>query len=511
LIALTFLGACSAPAPELGGNVLIYGRGSDAVTLDPADAEDGESVKVITNIFDTLVFYSDDGTDLVPALATSWATSNDGKTWTLQLREGVTFHDGSAMDAAAVAFTFDRLIDPKNEHRYGAAVPYRADYAFIERVEATGTLEVTFHLRSPSGIFLRKLAMFPASIVSPAAVKEKKDRFKDEPIGTGAFAFREWLPGERFTMSANAFHWRGKPALEEVIFKPILEPAARRRQLVSGEIHMADELSIPVRQQLRKDGGVVVDDSPGMNTAYLAMNNSRPPFDDVRVRRAIAHAIDKSAIARSAYEGEGQIATTLIPRAMWGRHEGVEDYPYDPGRARELLAEAGIAPGMKIKFFAMRNSRPYMPSPEQVTAIVLEQLRQVGFDPQVFSPDWAQYLDQVGNGEHDVCLMGWQTDNADPDNFLHALLDKENAHPPKAHNLSFYMSDAVHDLLLEGQRETDQSRRLEIYLKAQEIIHGDCPMVPLMHLDLAVGRRENVVGYRLHPTGLVILRGTSLR
>jgi peptide/nickel transport system substrate-binding protein len=492
-------------------SILIYGRGQDSVSLDPADAEDGESVKILVNVFDTLVHYDADGTEIVPALAEKWDVSADGKTWRFQLRSGVLFHDGSTFDSQSVVFTFDRLTKADSPHRHGAANPYRSDYAGIEKVEGDGPLQVVFHLAEPSGVFLRKLAMFPAGIVSPRALVEQGEQFRSHPVGTGPFRFVEWLPKERLVLAPFADHWRGSPKVTEVIFKPILEPAARRRQLLSGEIHLADELSIPVRQQISKDPGLVLDTAPGMNTAYLAMNNDRPLFQDVRVRQAIAHAIDKEAIARSAYEGEGTIATTLVPKAMWGHHPSVVDYPYDPQRARELLKEAGVAPGTKVVFYAMRNSRPYLPSPEQVTAILTQELKEIGLAPEVRSPDWASYLDQVGNGEHDLCLMGWQTDNADPDNFLFALLDKENARPPKAHNLSFYRSEEVHVLLVEAQRSTDQAKRLELYKQAQERIHRDCPMVPLMHLDLAVGKSSSVIGYKLHPTGLVMLRSTSLQ
>jgi peptide/nickel transport system substrate-binding protein len=514
LLAVTFLLTTvgCAPAPPAGSeSILIYGRGQDAVSLDPADAEDGESVKILTNVFDTLVHYDENGTEIVPSLAEKWEVSADGKTWRFTLRGGVLFHDGSPFDADAVAFTFDRLTQPDSPHRHGAANPYRSDYAVIERVDVVSPTEVTFQLREPSGVFLRKLAMFPASIVSPKAVQGFRDQFRTHPVGTGAFVFVEWLTKERLTLAANSSYWRGKPKVAEVIFKPILEPAARRRQLLSGEIHMADELSIPVRKQIQKDPPLVLETCPGMNTAYLAMNNDHPPFNDVRVRRAIAHAIDKEAIARSAYEGEGTIATTLIPKAMWGHHPSIVDREYDPEKSRSLLKEAGVAPGTKIIFYAMRNSRPYLPSPEQVTAIIAQQLKEVGLDPVVKSPDWASYLDQVGNGEHDVCLMGWQTDNADPDNFLYALLDRENAVPPKAHNLSFYRSEPVHQLLVKAQQQTDAATRLELYRQAQEIIHEDCPMVPLMHLDLAVAMTRSVEGYKLHPTGLVMLRSTSLK
>lgn len=511
-VFLAFASSACTPTPVGDpSRTLIYGRGDDSVTLDPADAEDGESVKIITNVFDTLVHYADDSAQLVPALATEWSVSEDGRRWSFKLREGVEFHDGSVFDADAVVFTFNRLIDPNCADRADAAVPYRADYSVIERVEAAGPREVVFHLKRPSGVFLRLAAMFPASIVSPKAVRELGRDVKKHPVGTGAFRFQEWRGKEYVTIVAHESHWRGRPKLDQVIFKPILEPAARRRQLAGGEIHMADELSIPVRQQIRSDSSLVLQTCPGMNTAYLAMNNDHKPFDDPRVRRAIAHAIDKEAIARSAYENEGTIATTLIPKAMWGHHVGIVDYPHDPAKAKELLREAGVEPGTKIKFMAMRNGRPYMPSPDQAAAIVTQSLREIGFDPVVHSPDWSQYLDQVGRGEHDICLFGWITDTADPDNFLYALLDKDNAVLPKAHNVCFYRSEPVHELLIQAQQETKQEKRAELYLKAQEIIHQDCPMVPLMHLDLATGLRPEVEGYRVHPTGLVILRNTSLK
>lgn len=511
LVAAALPLGCAGPAasPD-GAHVLIYGRAKDATTLDPASAEDGESVKIITNVFDTLVHYADDSADLVPALATEWTVSEDGKTWRVRLREGVRFHDGTEFDSEAVVFTFERLIDPEHFHGYGATRPYLPDYSVIERVEVAGPLEVVFTLRRPSGVFLRLLAMFPASIVSPEAVMGTREQFGVRPVGTGPFRFEEWIKDERLTLVANPDHWRGVPKVDRVIFKPILESEARRRQLTTGEIHMADELSIPTQRKIADDPDLVLETRPGLNTAYLALNNERPPFDDVRVRRAVAHAIDKEAIRRSAYDGEGEIATTLVPRSMWGHNANVRDYPYDPGRARELLKEAGLPKGAKIRFFAMRNGRPYMPAPEQVAAIVVQQLREVGFSPEIESPDWSQYLEQVGQGEHDCALFGWITDTADPDNFLFTLLDRTNAVKPKAHNVSFYRSEPVHQLLVEAQTEVDQEKRKNLYLQAQEIIHEDCPLVPLMHLDLAVGMRKEVKGYVLHPTGLVVLRNVEL-
>ena len=514
-LLLGFVGCGPATIPigpgADGKTTLIYGRGADSTTLDPADAEDGESVKAIVNLFDNLVTYADDSTDLAPGLATAWTMSEDRLRWTFTLRAGVTFHDGAPFDAEAVVFTFERLIDAEHPDLHDAKVPYAADFKVIEKVEATGPLEVAFTLERPSGVFLRNLAMFTAGIVSPDAVRKHGEQFKVRPVGSGPFRFEEWRPSEKLSLVAFADHWRGPPKVDRVIFKPILEDAARLRQLRSGEIDMADELGIPIREQIRRDDSLRLQTLPGLNIGYLALNNSRPPFDSRKARLAIAHAIDKSEILESVYENAGVIADTLVPKTLWGHDDSIASYPHDPDLARKLLAEAGIEPGSAIRFWAMTNPRPYMPAPSRVAAVLQQQLRAVGVEMRIQSPPWSQYLDQVGNGEHEACLLGWQTDNADPDNFLYALLDKDNAIPPHALNVSFYKSDELHDLLIAAQRESDQAKRTELYHQAQKIIHRDCPMIPLMSLELAVGMRERVVDYHLHPTGNVYLRSVRVQ
>lgn len=512
LTNLFSLAGCGAPAgsDSTAESVLIYASGADATTLDPADAEDGESVKVIVNVFDTLLTYADDSADLVPGLATKWSESPDRLEWTFELRDGVQFHDGTPFNAEAVVFTLGRLIDPNHPHRHDAKLPLGSDYQVIETVEATDPRTVLVRLKHPSGVLLRNLAMFPSSIVSPTAVQKEGENFKIRPVGTGPFHFQEWIANEKLVLGKNPDYWRGPVAVEQIIFKPIAEPAARLRQLETGEIDMADGLSIPVREEIRSNPHLRLATSPGMNIGYFAMNMDHPPFGDARVRRAIAHAIDKRAILASAYDNAGQITSTPLPPTLWGADPEIADYPFDPGRARELLKEAGVAPGTKIGFWAMRNSRPYMPTPEKVAAVIQQQLREVGLEPVIQSPPWSQYLSQTGNGEHDVCLMGWSTDNADPDNFLYTLLDKDNASPPNANNLSFYRSEPLHDLLIRAQRESDQAKRIQLYKEAQRIIREDCPMIPLVSLEMATGLGPRVKEYELHPTGIVFLRNVSM-
>lgn len=503
--------AANGTAGGQGEGVLLYGCGADATTLDPADAEDGESIKAIVNLFDTLVGYPMDSAQLEPSLATHWSRSDDHLRWTFQIRQGVRFHDGTPLDAEAVVFSLARLIDPDHPERHDAKLPYGLDYQVIEKVTATGPFEVELKLKRPSGVLLRNLAMFAASIVSPTAFRSAGEEFKTRPVGTGPFRIGEWVPNERLVLEANPDHWRGPPGVAKIIFQPIAEPAARLRQLKSGAIDMADGLSIPVRKQVEEDPALRLLTAPGMNFGYFAMNTTRPPFDDVRVRRALAHAIDKRAILASAFENAGAIATTPIPPSLWGHDASLEDYRHDPAAARRLLAEAGVKPGHKVRFWAMRNSRPYMPAPEKVAAMIQQQLREVGIETEIMSPPWSQYLDQVGNGEHEACLMGWSTDNADPNNFLYSLLDPDHAHPPNASNVSFYRSEPFHQLILAAQAESDQAKRVELYRQAQRIVHDDCPMVPLVSLELAIATRANVENYRVHPTGIAFLREVRIR
>ncbi|QDU59436.1 Periplasmic dipeptide transport protein precursor [Planctomycetes bacterium Pan216] len=504
------VGCGGGPSPTGSQTTLIFGRGNDSVTLDPADAEDGESAKIINNVFDTLVTYADDSSRIVPSLATSWQESDDRRSWTFTLREGVTFHDGTPFGPDAVKFTFERILDPDHPGNHGLKAPYRQDYAIIEEIASAASNEVTFKLKRPSGVFLANLATFSASIVSPSAVTEHAERFSVHPVGTGPFRFEEWIPEVKLTLAANEKYWGGAPGVERVIFKPIPEPTARLRQLRTGEIDMADGLTIPVRAEVRQDDSLKLLRVPGMNTAYFAMNNQRPPFNDVRVRRALGHAIDKEALVKSVYEGEAVIATSLIPPPMFAFNEHWKGIDYDPKRSRQLLEEAGVAKGTSFRLWVMPNSRPYMPAPDRVAAMIQEQLRQVGLEPEIHSPPWSQFLEQTGNGEHETALFGWITDNGDPDNFLFALLDKTNAEPPLARNVAFYLSEPVHELLLNAQQESDPDKRAQLYDQAQRLIDEDCPVVPLVHVDLAMALRANVKGYVINPVGIVRLKGVTV-
>ncbi|MBZ0269285.1 ABC transporter substrate-binding protein [bacterium] len=513
LLALPGTASAQAGVPTPGGT-LIYGRGMDAVGLDPAHESDGESFKVCDNLYEGLVRFADDGTKVEPALATSWQTTADGRTWTFRLREGVTFHCGDPLDAAAVVYTFERQwgAAPERHPDYGVGGPYPFwGYLgmddILESVEAVEPGAVRFRLKEPSAPFLSNLACNFATIVCPSDAHEHGQEFFRNPCGTGPFRFVAWKRADRIELARYYGYWGFAPYLEGIVFRSIPENSTRFFELLSGSIQMMDGIPPDDVQAIRKNRSLKLLGEPGMNIAYLAMNLDHEPLGNVLVRRAVAHAIDRNAIVDGLYAGLADAALGPVPPNVFGADPEPEDYPYDQERARALLAEAGYPEGFETTLWAMSGPRPYMPQPLRLAQVIQADLAAVGIHARIVSYEWGTYLDRVHRGHHDMALLGWQADNGDPDNFLFVHFDKSAALPP-AGNISFYRDEQVHELLVQGQRTVDPAARVPLYVEAQRIIHRDAPWVPLVHTMELSAMRRGVDGYRLHPTGRVLLSRT---
>ncbi len=485
--------------------VIVYARGADSKKLDPADITDGESVKVCTNLFETLVTFAESSADIVPLLAASWTASGDGLEWTFKLRPGVKFHDGSEFDSAAVEFCMKRLVDPGNPYRFKGAFSYSENYTGIAKVEAAGPLDVVFTLKEPSATFLPNLAMFPASMQSPQAVVKHGEKYFKNPCGTGPYRFVSWQENEKIVLEAFDGYWGRKAATARIIFKPVPDNSARRLELERGEVDIIDGINFSDIAALRKHEGVEVQVDPGMNFGYLALNTLKPPFDKVEVREAIALAVDKEKIRSLAFHGFGDLGPNPMPPTVFGYNSSIKDRIRDTAAAKALLRKAGVAEGFEVRLFAMPNPRPYMPQPRKVAQVLKENLKEVGIEAVIESPEWQLYLDQTMNGKHDLCLLGWTTDNGDPDNFLWQLLDSSNAKIGSAMNVSFYRNAEVDALFAAAKRSMDRVERKALYEKAQEIVFRDVPMIALAYFPQVVACRKGLTGYAQHPTGIVRL------
>lgn len=515
LAPLAIAGCAPTTAPLSLSNTLIYGRGGETDRLDPIHVDTGESVKVIVNLFDTLVTYADDSVEIVPALAAKWETSGDGLKWTFHLRPGITFHDGTPLTADGVKFSIDRLIVPGNPQAHGDVIPYAESYREIAQVRSIDELTVEFTLKQPSAVFLANLAMFPASIVSPNAVQTLGREFSIRPVGTGPFKFANWTRDQELTIAAFDEHWRGRPKLDRVIFVPVIESAVRIEQLRRGEIHVADDLPPAEMATLENVPGIIVQRQDGMNVGYLSIQNEKPPLDNRKLREAIWHAIDKQRLIDLVYDGRARPAVNPVPPTMFAYNDAIVDRGFDVAKAKSLMAEASQEDGftlpLKLELFVMASPRPYMQRPQETAVFIQQALGPIGIDLRIVTSEITQHFQRLCRGEHQLALSGWLADNADPDNFLYHLLDPDNINDLGGNNTCRYRNREVHKLLLAAKSERNRDKRVGLYRHAQQIIFDDAPLVPLVHTDLTVAQRTELQGFRLHPTAMVYLRNAYLK
>lgn len=505
LIVLLILGLAGTALAAKTGGTLIFGRGGDSVGLDPANVTDGESFKVTRQIYDTLVQYKRENTDVIPGLAHSWDVSEDGKVWTFYLRKGIKFHDGTPFNADAVKFNFDRWMFPDNPYHTGGDFAYWGAMfggypGVVNGVQVVDEYTVKFTLNSPLAPFLNNIAMPCFGIASPTAVKKYGEDFFKNPVGTSAFIFEEWIPDDKIVVKANQDYWGEGPFLDKIIFRSIPDNAARFIELQAGTIDIADGINPDDVQFVERDKNLQLYLRPPMNVGYLSMNQLHKPFDNVLVRQALNHAINKEPIIDAFYAGLAEVAKNPLPPSVWGYNDDIVDYDYNPAKAKELLKEAGYPNGFTTELWAMPVPRPYMPDGRKIAEAIQADLAVIGVKANIVSYDWGTYLQKAEAGEHDMCLLGWTGDNGDPDNFLYVLLDKDNAVIGSAQNNAFYRSDELHDMLIEAQQNPDMARRTELYRKAQELIHRDAPWVPLAHSTPPIAGKVYIQDYIPHST-----------
>lgn len=493
---------------------LIIGRANDSVSLDPACATDIDSVKVTVNILETLVMCEKQGNQIVPCLAESWKSSEDGLTWTFKLRQGVRFHDGTVFDAKAVVFNFERWMYEDNPYHIGSFSYWNYIFGgfpgFVKSVTALNDYMVEIKLTKPYAPFLNALAMPVFGIASPEAIKTYKRELYEHPVGTGPFIFKEWERNKRILLVRNDKYWNGRAKVNELEYRVIPSSKERLEELRKGSIHIADHLRPDDISDIKYDPNLYLHLRPSFNIGYIAMNNEKYPFNKREVRVAINHAIDKDKLINDVFDNLAKPANTFMPPVLWGYNENLEPYEYNPEKARQLLAEAGLPNGFKTTLWVMEGSREYFPKPLQAAQFIRENLLQVNIDAEIKVLNWNDYLKMLHNGEHEMALIGWTGDFVDPDNFLYTLLASENAKPGLAGNYSFYRSKEADQLLIQARQTTNMVFRRSLYRSLQEIVNYDAPSVPLVHTMPILASRLSVKGYTPHMTGVESLENVDI-
>jgi peptide/nickel transport system substrate-binding protein len=510
------------------GGTLVFGSSADPVVLDFALISDGESYRVMLQMYETLIKLKPGTTELEPGLAKSWTSNEDGTSWTFELQTGVTFHDGSPFNAEAVCANFDRWYNFTGSFQNasatyywqfgfggGFAKPASEDVAgpeesLYESCEAVDEDTVILNLTRPSATILQALTLGPLSIQSPTAMEEfganegevDADGIfhptgtygTEHPSGTGPFKFESWTREDRLVLVRNEDYWGEKAKLDRLIFRPIADNAARLQALQTGEIHGYDLVEPQDIPTIEADENFQILDRPAFNVAYVGFNISTPPLDDIEVRRAIAYGLDRQAVVDNFYGGRGQVATQFMPPELAGWAEDVTQYEFDPDMAKQILQDAGYTLPVKIEFWYPSDvTRPYMPDPKRNFEAFRASLEQSGFKVTPKSAPWdPDYLGLNNEGKQPLHLIGWTGDYGDPDNFIGTFFQTDNP------QFGLQKSDElnpVQEILDQAEAETDQAARTELYMEANRMLMELLPGVPYAHTQPAIAFRADVEGY----------------
>jgi len=486
LIALVLIGVVvllvtrGPIAPDDDRSRLRIGSTAEVSSLDPRIATDGASFERIYTIMEPLITY-DTSLELQPRLATAWERADDGMSLTFELREGVSFHHGRPFTSDDVRYTFEWILDPDNRAQN------RPLYTNIETIETPDDHTVIFRLNAPNAFLINNLARMP---IVPADRGEAAD-FGRDPSGTGPFEFVSLRRDDRMIVRAFDDYWGGRSDIDELVFRAIPEDGARLLAFEAGELDLYQR-DVVYRDiaRLADDDRYVFEQTMGTGYLYLAFNVDVEPLGDVRVRRALAHLVDREGFVGQVLEGVGTPGVSMItPGTRW-HNPDVPRFPYDPERARELLAEAGIEGEVRLRLHTNEN-----PARVQLAEILQSTFAQAGVILDIRIEEFGAYLDRIqATDDYDVIIGGW-LGQLDPDRAMYRQFHREGSA-----NYMNYRNDRVSELLDRGRSlDPESDEALETYFEAQEIIVGEAPMA-FVNYNLEVGLRYPwVEGWQVHP------------
>ena len=505
---------------------LVFCSEGNPSGFQPALYTDGTTFDASSRtIYDRLVEFKPGTTEIVPGLATSWTVSSDGTVYTFHLRKGVKFQSNNEFtptrdfNADDVVFSFERMLDKNNPYHTVSGGTY--DYfdgmgmpALIKSVKKIDEYTVQFVLNKPNAPFLANMAMDFASIDSAEYADKlaKEGRKQDldlHPIGTGPFELVAYQPGSMIRYKAFKDYWRGKAAIDNLVFSITPNPSVRWAKLRTGECQIMDYPNPTDLPAMKADKNIKVPSQPGLNVGYLAFNVEKKPFDNLEVRKALYMAINKKAIVDAIFHGTGETATNPMPPTIWSYNKSIKDYPYDPAEAKKLLAKAGYPNGFSTNVWAMPVSRPYNPDARRMAEMIQADWAKIGVKAKIVTYEWGEYLKRLGQAKHDTALLGWTGDNGDPDNFLNTLLGCDSVHT--TNNISEWCYQPFQKLVIAAQQTSDIAKRTKLYEEAQVVFHQQVPWVPIDYSTVYMPMSKNVEGYKIMPTGVHVFYGVSLK
>lgn len=493
LLGTSVLAACGGGSSDTA-NTIKAAIAGEPDQLDPQKSSSYFTFEVLENVFDTLV-EPDEQLQMRPALAESWEVSEDGLQWTFTVRDGVTFHNGDPLTAADVEYSFRRIIDEELSNAYK-----------LEAIESTSALDdrrVRFTVSAPTPNLLTSIGGFKGlAIVNRRNVESGE--ITTRPIGTGPFSFVSRSPGASIVLASNPAYWGGAPAVDGVRYSFISQDTTAVSALRSGEIDWTDAIPAQQLSILRRDDTLDVGTVVANDYWYVTMNFDAPPFDDTRVRQAVAYAIDRDSIAQVVGYGTATPNELAIPPtspwfAPYDRYTAGLDRDAAVAKARDLLRQAGIR-GLDMRLMVTTEY------PETVTAaqVIASNLADVGIDVRIEQLDFGAWLDRQAAGDFDALLLGW-LGNIDPDDFYYA-----QHHSEGTSNSQKYSNPEVDALLDRGRTELDVEARKRIYAEAASIIADDVSYLYLYNPSSTQAFVTQLRGYVVRPDKAIRFRDARL-
>jgi dipeptide transport system substrate-binding protein len=492
---------CSEGSPE-GFNPQYFTTGTTA---------DASSVP----LYNRLVEFDLGTTNLVPGLAESWVAAPDGLSYTFKLRRGVKFHSNDKFkptrdfNADDVLFSYNRQADPNHpfaKTTQGQTYAYFEDMGMkdiVDHVEKLDPLTVRFVLKKPEAPFMANMAMDFASILSAEYAEKMKaagnvEAFDREPIGTGPFQFVSYQKDAVIRYKAFDAFWGGRPKIDNLVYAITTDASVRYAKLKTGECHVMAFPKPADVALMKADPNINLVQQNGLNVGYIAFNVEKKPFDNKLVRQALNYAVNKKAILDSVFQGAGQPAKNAIPPTLWSYNDKVSEYPYDPAKAKDLLAKAGYPNGTEVELWYLPVTRPYNPDGKRMAELIQADWEKVGVKTRLLTFEWGEYRKRSKTGEQHSMMFGWSGDNGDPDNFFVPLLGCSAV--KGGGNVSRWCDKDFEDAVQKAKLVTSQAARAALYMKAQEVAHEEAPWVPIAHSVRFDPVRKEVTGYKMDVT-----------
>lgn len=503
------------------GKPLVFCSASDPEGFDMARWVTTQTIDAAgMTLYDRLVEFEVGTLKLVPGLAERWEISADGRTYTFHLRRNVRFHStewfkpAREFNADDVVFSIDRYRDRESAFNkaYGVnSYPYNntwsANVASVEKVDPN-TVRVV--LKNADATFLANLAMVTSTIISAEYADQlqkagKLNELDTRPVGTGPFMLRRYDKDVAVRLDAHPQYWGGKAKSDRVVIQTVKDTAVRVQKLKAGECHIGFSPRPQELETIRADRALELQQIGGLNIGYVGFNTQKAPFDKREVRQALAMASDRKAILEAVYQGIGIPTSQLVPPGMLGHDATLKDIPFDPDQARRLLAQAGLPAGTEIEVWAPMIASQYNPDARKTAEMLQADWAKVGLRVKVVTLEWGEFLKRVRAGEHQVALIGWAADIADPDNFFVPLVTCSR---PTA---SRWCTPEVDGLLQKARATTSGDERARLYKQVAEVVQREMPYLPLAHAKRSQPVRKEVEGFKIDPLSRTILTRVEVR